>query len=624
MDPQFLQRYNEELLFIREMGVEFSKRYPKIAGRLDLGSMDCADPYVERLLEGFAFLTARIQLKMDEEFPRFTQHLLEKVYPHYLSPTPSMAVVEFEPDLKGGVTEIGFDLPRNTELRSAYSRKGHVNCEFRTAHAVKLWPIQITNIEYLSLGEAGHHVGDRVKGMKSAIRIQLETTGGLAWNQLDLHTLPFYIRGAGGDNASELYELLVGHTLAILVSPGNDKEHTWQLIHRRHLTAQGFDQDQALLPYGPESFSGYRYLHEYFTLPQRFQFIEITALNESVQRASGDKLDIVLVLDEARPELQHLVDQNSLVLNCSPAINLFHKRADRIHLDNKYSEHHLVIDRTRPRDYEVYSVQSVTGFGGGSIPEQEFRAFYSSTDQLSAFESAAYYTSIRKPALEPVKMSREVGMRSSYLGSEVYLSLVDANDAPYRRDLRQLGANVLCTNRHLPQYISPGQGKTDFTLEIGAPVNSVKCIAGPTDPQQSYPKGEYNWRLINHLSLNYLTLLNDGTGANALSELLGLYGDFSSATMKQQINGVVDVSSEQVVRRIPGTGPMSFGRGVEISIALDEAAFTGSGEFLFSAVLERFFSKYVSLNSFTQTVVKTRNRGQIMRWPVRTGTREVL
>ena len=186
--------------------------------------------------------------------------------------------------------------------------------------------------------------------------------------------------------------------------------------------------------------------------------------------------------------------------------------------------------------------------------------------------------------------------------------------------------DTLCTNRSLAQYILPGQGKTDFTLEIGAPVNAVHCLTGPTDPRPSYPEGEYNWRLINHLSLNYLTLMEngDGRGADALRELLSLYGDFAERSVRGQIKGILNTSSRQVVRRIPVDGPMAFGRGVEVGITLDESAFEGASAFMLSAVLERFFSQYSSINSFTQTVVKTRERGEIMTWPVRTGNRTLM
>ncbi len=623
MDARLLEKYNQELRFIREMGTEFAKQYPKIAGRLDLGSTECGDPYVERLLEGFAFLTARIQLKMDAEFPRFTQHLLEMVYPHYLAPLPSMTVVQFDPDLKGGVTEQGFLLPRHTELRSTQSVKGHVSCKFRTAQDVMLWPIRLTQAEYLSRGDAAHYAAGRVKGVKAAFRLRLETVMDMAFKDIAIDKLHFFLKGTG-DIATQIYELLLAHSLGVVVQPAIKKPGWSNLHHRRCIQPMGFDDDQALLPYGHRSFQGYRLLQEYFALPERFLFVEINDLAGSVQRCDHTALEIVILLDKAQDTLEDLFDAENIALNCSPAVNLFPKRADRIHLNHRSTDHHLVIDRTRPLDYEVYTVAEVAGYGSGSIDEQIFHPFYAVQDGMAETERA-YYTIERRPTLESIS-SIGTKTKSRYLGSEVFVSLVDADETPYQSELKQLGVDVLCTNRGLAQYMLSGQEVPELNLEIGAPVNAVRSLTGFTDPKAAYPDGEYSWRLISHLSLNYLTLLDDdeNDGAKALQELLGLYGDFAQTTIKKQIEGVLAVTSQQVVRRIPVDGPMAFGRGMEITITLDDLAFQGTGAFLLGAVLERFFSKYVSINSFTQTRVKTRERGEIMQWPVRTGTRTLI
>ena len=325
MDQRFLERYNQELRFIREMGVEFARRYPKIAGRLDLGESECNDPYVERLLEGFAFLTARIQVKMDSEFPKFTQHLLEMVYPHYLAPTPSMAVVRFDPDLKGGVTEQGFSLPRHTELRSAFTYKGRSSCKFLTAQSVMLWPIKLSKAEYIPLGEAGRYAPPGMRGVKAGFRFRFTTIEGIKFHQLALDRLQLYLLG-GGDLSTQIYELMIGHSLGVAVL-GMGVTTTWrEYLHRRTVRALGFDDKEALLPYGPKSFSGYRLLQEYFTLPQRFLFVELSGLKSAVRRCDGNGLEIVVLIDIARTELEDLVSSERFALYCSPAINLFPKK----------------------------------------------------------------------------------------------------------------------------------------------------------------------------------------------------------------------------------------------------------------------------------------------------------
>ena len=171
-----------------------------------------------------------------------------------------------------------------------------------------------------------------------------------------------------------------------------------------------------------------------------------------------------------------------------------------------------------------------------------------------------------------------------------------------------------------------GTGKTDFTLESGAPVESIRCICAPSKPKPSYAEGDTAWRLISHLSLNYLSLVDsdEQKGAAALREILKLYGYITEAHIEKQIEGVLSVTTAPITRRMPLEGPISFGRGLEVTVTMDETAFEGTGCFLLGAILENFFAKSVSINSFTETVIKTDRRGEIMRWPVRIGRNQVL
>lgn len=625
MNPRHLEYYQKELQFIREMGAEFAQRYPKIAAALDLGGTECADPYVERLLESFAFLTARIQLKMDAEFPRFTQHLLEIVYPHYLAPLPSMTVVQFQPDLSGGVTEDGFVLPRHTRLFSRSSVKGRSKCEFQTAHEITLWPIQLDEASYLPLGEALRYAGSDIKGVKSGLRLKLQTVLDYNWQQLNIENLPLYLHGSG-QLPLQLYEMMAGHSLAVIVQGVNKSSAGYRkVLQKTAIQALGFDEQHALLPHTAPTFQGYRLLQEYFALPQRFLFIDICQLQSALQLCDDTEIEIVILLDSENAEFEDLIDTSHFVLNCSPAINLFAKRTDRIHLNNRSTEHHLVIDRTKPKDYELFSLQEVEGYAVGSKIEQQFRPFYSSRQDIGHQEDFAYYTVRRQATLE----SATTGMgkfKTDYIGSEVFISLVDESETPYNTNLKQIGVSALCTNRDLPKMMLLGEGKTDFNWDISAPIKAIRCLAGPTDPKPSHAEGDYAWRLINHLSLNYLSLINndDKQGATALRDLLRLYGDYAEPFIGKQIEGLVAVHSKAVTVRVPVSGPMCFGRGLEITLNFDESAFVGSSSFLLSAVLERFFCKYVSINSFTQLVAKTRERGEIMRWPVRTGSRATI
>jgi len=624
MDPRLLKYYNHELQHIREMAGEFALEYPKIAGRLGLDSFECADPYVERLLEGFAYLSARVQLKVDAEFPRFTQHLLEMVYPHYLSPTPSMAVVQLQPDLMEGSLNEGFLIPKETALRSQIGKGEQTACEYRTAHDLTLWPIELVEAEYLNGVGAVANLGiPSLSGLKAAIRLRLKTTAGLTFNQIKLDNLPLYLRGVG-EVPMQIYEQLHANSIAVVVQPIN-RPLAWQhIIKQSAVLPVGFTQEEALLPYTPRSFQGYRLLQEYFAFPERYMFAELTQLQPALQQCEDNEIDIIILLNRSNPRLVNEIDATRFALFCSPAINVFPKRADRIHLTNQTNEYHIVPDRTRPLDYEVYQIRDVTGFGATADNQQTFLPFYQASSDASHAQQRAYYSVIRSPRVISTKQKLQ-GPRSSYVGNEIFIAIVDSNEAPFNSELRQLGLETLCTNRDLPLQLPIGIGDTDFTIQTGAPVKSIRCLSGPTKPRPSNAHKDTAWKLINHLSLNYLSLLNNNEkeGATAFRSLLSLYGDNSDLSFRKQIEGVLSIQSKPIVRRINTAGPIVFGRGLEITVTVDEAAFEGSGVFLLGMVLEQFFAQYVSLNSFTETVLKTSDRGEIMRWPTRLGQRHL-
>lgn len=630
MDPRLLDYYNRELQYIREMGGEFAREFPKIAGRLGMDAFgsEPMDPYVERLLESFAFLAARVQLKVDAEFPRFTQHLLDMVYPHYLSPLPSMVIVQVQPNLNEGSLETGFLIPRGARLRSQIVEGEQTACEYRTAHDVTLWPLEIVEAEYLSSPGAIAALGvPRKPGMQAGLRLRLHCTAGFNIEQLPLDRLPLFLRG--GERAVQLYEQLIANLLEVNVQPvSRPFKRPDRPLQALKVKGIGFGAEESLLPYSARSFQGYRLLQEYFAFPERFLFIELSGLQSAIGGIKEDALDFFFLFDRSNPALIDSVDATHLNLFCTPAINLFPKRVDRIPFSNRRHEFHIVPDSYRSSVFEVHSVTRVLGFGDRAEPEVEFLPFYQVGDRQNRQKSEAFYSLYREPRRLSSKQQRDAF--SSYTGSEVFISLVDAKEAPFAASLRQLGIEVLCTNRHLPFSIMPLGGYTpDFTLQSGGPYDSIRCLAGPTPPRASNAVKETAWHLISHLTLNYLSLTDNDEeqGAAALRQILALYGDRSDPAARRRMDGVLSIQSLPVVRRINAPRrtnapvPITFARGLELTVSLDESAFKGSGVFLLGALLEQFFARYVSINSFTETVIKTTERGEIMRWPARIGKR---
>ena len=624
MDPRLLEYYNRELQFVREMGAEFAQAYPRIAARLGMDGIECSDPYVERLLEGFAFLTARVQLKLDARHPDFTQHLMEMVYPHFLSPTPSCAVVELAPDLKEDGLRSGHLVKRDTTLRNPLGKGDRTACEFRTAHDVTLWPLTVIEAKYLSGSGALSTQGIATDGRaRTAIRLRLKAAGGANFKSLALDSLTFFLK-ATPDIAHRIYEQVMADCIGAYVR-GTRPGSPVHFLTAKSVRQVGFEDSEALLPVTRNGFQGYRLLQEYFAFPERFLFFTLCDLRTAVRDCEGDELEIYLAMDRSQPGLENALDASHFRLFCTPAVNLFSRSLDRVHVTAQETEYHLVPDRNRPMDFEIHSLQSLEGIGASGTSLTRILPFYAVSHGQGRSGEAVYYTVQRRPRLLSTRQ-QQTGARSTYIGSEVFVSLVDAAQRPVTREILQIDARALCTNRDLPLQMATGQARTDLIIEGNAPVQAVRCIAGPSYPRQSRGFGTTAWKLVSHLSLNYLSLVDrePEAGAELLRDMLALYANPNDAAATRQVEGVRSVSYKPVVRRLPIPGPISYGRGLDITLTLDDTAFEGAGIVVLGAVLERFFARYVSLNSFTQTRLHSATRGAVKTWPVRIGCRQTI
>ncbi|WP_339616366.1 type VI secretion system baseplate subunit TssF [uncultured Gilvimarinus sp.] len=624
MNQKMLEYYNKELTYLREAGASFAEHYPKVASRLAMNGIDVADPYVERLLEGFSFLTARIQLKMDAEFPRFIQRLVEVVYPNYLAPTPSMCIVRMTPGDLANNQRNGYTLPRGTRLRSK-PILGKTPCEFRTAHSVELLPLKLQSAHFQPLTTdlklLGHTSNSKPA---SSLRMEFSLHVPLLHTPKCTDSIPVHICG-DYQIASSLYELIVGHHLGVAIRPldqGNTQP--WQKLSAEALAPHGFDQNQALLPYANQSFQGYRLLHEYFAMPSRFHFFALHGIKKALsQFEQCTKFEIAVLLDQDAGEFEKVIDKSHFDLFCTPAINLIHMRSDRIPLSDTRNEFHAVPDRERPMDYEVYSIEHAEGFDRDNTIEEEFRPFYASNADDKG-NHGAYFSMRREPRLAS-EASQRKGPRSTYQGSEVFLSLVNQHDAPYSKTMRQLGVEMTCSNRDLPLLLNTGT-EQDLTPVESIPVAGIKIIHAPTRPVAAIDAGEMHWRFVSHLNLSYQSLAHDTPeqGAKALRELLSLYTALGDSATGRHSKSLLKSELRPITRRLPGNGPLVFGRGVAINLEVDETLFAGASPYLLGAVLERYFTRHVGINSFTEFHLLSAQRGEIAHWPARIGGRPTL
>ena len=597
--------------------------FPRIASRLGLEGMEVADPYVERLLEGFAFLTARVQLKLEAEQPRLIAHLLEAIYPNFLAPVPSMMIARLSVDPTDPNLTRGHTVPRGSTLGSELARGQDTHCEFRTAHSVTLWPIELIEAQWFTYApDLPMAQLPQAQGMKGGLRIRLRTGGGLPFNQLGLDRLVLHV-AAGDDIAFRLHELLLGSTIGSWVS-GDVATAAERWSGADSVRAVGFAADEALLPESQRSFSGHRLLQEVAALPQRLLFFEIGDLAARLATVRGDEVELVIFCFRGDAALESLVDAGSLALFCTPAINLFRKRLDRIAIGPGAWEFHVVPDRTRPMDFEVHSLDSVVGHGTGQVAQQDFHPLYATWHNASA---QAYYITRREPRLLSPKQKQQ-GTRSSYVGEEVFISLVDAQHAPYRDELRQLSLSAWVTNRDLPALLPPGTaaGSPVWRLDTQGPVNRVEALRGPTRPVSRQPARR--------------TGLEPGQPSVAEPPVSGGRKPATGGSRAAQVAHALRSARRRglgtpgrrracragtnVVRRLPFKGPLVFGSGIEIVLELDEMAFQGTSAFLFASVLEQYFARHAAINSFTQLTLRTPQRGEVMRWKPHPGRRDLL
>ncbi|MDR5741426.1 type VI secretion system baseplate subunit TssF [Caballeronia sp. LZ016] len=629
MDPRLLDYYNQELIYLRESAGEFADANPKIARRLGIHAGETSDPYVERLMQSFCFMSARMRLKLDADFPRFTQRLLEVTYPNYVAPTPSMAVVQMYPAHTKGNLNDGFRVPRGLTIKTHAPDGERTACMFTTSQDVVLYPLTIVSARLTGIPPDIPGLERYVPAhaqVRGALRLRIRTTNKAKIAALEnLDRLPVYLSG-DEEVASNLFELLHTAALASVVGePGafSAADRPFAAVESKAVVHEGLGIDQGLLPLVWPKFHGHNLLHEYFACPSRFYFFALTGLRAGLKKTKGEELEIVVLLDRAPDRLASLVDASRFALFCTPVVNLFQQKVDRIELADATTEFHLVPKRQHPMDYEVFAVQALEAQVEKNSEKCEFQPLYQTLNNDEA--SHGRYFTVRRERRLLSGSSRRYGTRTSYVGTETFVSLVDADEAPYHEGMRYLSAYAWLTNRDLPILV-PRNGVNDFQkVKNDPPIESIGLIRRPSAPRPPYAEGAAAWRLIRQLNFNYLALeeLDHRPDGQGLRDMLRLFLGSDDTGLAQQVDSLVAVKTSAVTRKLPGGGPFVFGRGIACELTVDEAGFSGMSPYLFGLVIEHYLARHVSMHSFTQTQLNSTQRGRIMRWPVRMGTRGV-
>jgi len=606
---ELLNYYERELTFLRQKSVEFAEQYPKVASRLLLEPNRCEDPHVERLIEAVALLAARVHLRLDDDFPEITQALLNVVYPHYTRPVPSMSVAEFH--LREGKLTTSYRVPRNSNL---FSRPvdGHL-CTFRTCYDTDVWPMRVKEAQWTAIDRLDPPL--RAPGAAAALRVRIDCSPEVRFSDLPLESLRFHLNGEPA-LVHTLYELLCNNCTSIVLRDPRPKfrQRPIQLVPDA-LKAVGFDDDEAMLPYSERSFGAYRILQEYFAFPERFFFLDLRGMDALRVGGFQDSVEILFLISPYdRPERHEIletgVSQRTVRLGCTPIINLFSRTAEPIQLNQTTYEYAVNPDFRHSHNTEIFSVDNVVCTYKRTGETAQFEPFFSFRHG-SRQKEPTFWNATR----------RQTGPEKSGL-SEVYLSLVDLSGRPVTLDLDTLTVRCTCSNGDLPSHLPFGEESGDFDLEGSSVIERVAVLRKPTPTLRPPSDRGGLWRLISHLSLNYLSLVEGGR--DALQEILRLYQG-SSPYLERQIEGIAAVRSERRFARVVGDHGISYVRGVRVELDLDEEKFVGGGVYLFSSVLEHFLAQYVSMNSFSQLAVRTRQRKEMLReWEPRAGNRILL
>lgn len=655
MNREFMELYNRELGLFYEHAAEFSEEYPGVAERLGSMLQDNPDPMIGGLIEGAAFLATRVQLKLKHEFSTFTNNLLEQLVPNFLAPVPSVVLTQALPQFGDEKLRSGNKMARGAYLDAAYrDRDRQIACRYRLTRDMVIWPLQIVEAQYLgsiapieAMGFdldrealAGLRLGFRVR---SAPMIEAEPTPAEVaekpntWaSGLPITTLPIHLIGPEAD-AVALYEQIFAHTVQIVLRwKGKDGKQRHRILPRETLDQIGFDADEAIYPIDHRVFRGFDHLRDYFLFPQKFLGLQLRDLGRHLKGVETAAFEILLVLRDINPRLATVVQTDSFALYCAPAVNLFEKTSDRILLKTGEHEYQVVPERTRNLEFEPHQVLEVSAHFADRTDKIPVYPLYSSPEDQANLADALFYTVRRTQRRRTVDESK-YGLRSDYMGTDLFLTLVGADRTAERgRPVTELSLRTLCSNRHLPAALPTGETGADFYFVEDDKIR-LRAVVPPSEPREPILHaiadrskasfaGENAWRLINMLSLNHLGLAQNraGEGGRALKDILSLFADLTDSVIERRVRGIRNVASKPVSRRVRAMSGVAVARGLEITVTIEEKAFEGSGVFLLGAVIDRFLAEYVGLNQFTQTVIRTPERREIMRWPPRMGARHVL
>ncbi len=608
MSNVLIDYYQRELNYLKRRGEAFAEEFPKVAARLQLTDDQARDPHVERIIQGIAFLNARVRKKLDDEFPQLCQTLMDVIYPHYLRPLPSYSIISFEPDADLSTPAC---IPAGEEIHADVDEQ--YSCRFRTVYDAQVLPLHLNSARLQRYPVDAPNPG-QTSELESVLRLSLSAVNpDVDLATADIRKLRFFIKG-NRHYSFALYELIHNHALTLGVADNEYDANAVFMPACEAIRPVGFEEHEGILPYPEQSFLGYRLLTEYFSYTDKFLFFDIELDARAQAKLNGQRLDLFIYFNKSLPDIEATIDAGNFILNATPLLNLYEQFAEPTRLTHQEYEYPVIADARHPDSVEVYSIDNVSVSADQSQIEQ-IRPFFGIHGWDIGPQSGASWHARRE--------ERETGNTRS----QVYLSLINSDGLMAQQEEAVVLTRLKCFNGNLPKRLSQTWSQPPLVLSSGSSaVGKILTETSFSDVIRPQLGDDTYWNLLSHLNLNYVSLSADEVGTQVLRKMLGLYNNSRSRENANAADAVrISRVAPATMRMVDERGIPFFCRGSRVTLTLDQTRFSGNSPFLFASVLERFFGLYTHVNAFIQLSVELEGEEVALKaWPARAGEQALL
>lgn len=586
---RFLQLYNDELRYFREAGREFAQAHPQVAQNLGMHTDGVLDPFVERLLEGSAFMAARVQEKLNSEQPEFALQMLSRLAPLWYTPVPSIATIGIRPDLSFPQWQARVELPRGSKVTLNDASLGNKPATFTTARTIRIQPVEITEAQCAILppSHLPAIVARHLRDGAAHVRLHLSTRGVLALRELDLAPLHLTL-AEEAVQANLLLSTLLNHSIRIVLWAKADSQPVVKVLEPTDLCLGGLGDDEALLPEAVGELPGSRLMREYFAAPSRFFSLKMEGLEDFLKQCDrGHDFEVLFVLDQCPSPLVDQISPRDFHLFATPVINLHRRYCTPVQINGEHSEYHLVVDRLNSSLYEIHSVLQVKGVLCDGSPIK-FSSLQADVKFDSDYDQAGYALRRRREC-SPSKY------RNVHLPNQDTFIAISPGKSGLEIDaVRSLVVEAMVCERHL----IPAQLQHPlFQLENAVPVSSVEIIRYPTNPL-AVPEITQAWQAVQMLALNPLRYARPEVkdcGA-LLRDWLSLFCNPDDPSQRKRIGSILSAWVDHRFERFQGRGPQAWIRGAQLSLNISSHHHADHGAYLFGRVIHHALSDYCDLN----------------------------